>query len=216
VNVTRVAAIMGQQRSGTHFLGAILGSHPAIKYTGEIFCRRVPNSWEQLHEWVDRVLGGGFEVVLLDTKYNQISKHVETLLQHNDVKVIELVRENKLRLYFSGVLHTWRGQHPNEPKIPTFRFMLPQFQEIVAQIERYRERFGYLADVRVYYEALTLDRNTLVLPSNACWELCELLGVEPRPLTLPESHSKEAPTDYLRHLSGVPRPVLNRYEHQEG
>lgn len=210
--MNRIAAIMGMQRSGTHFLGAMLSSHPAIKYTGEIFRGRAPRSPEQLVKWVDRVRGGGFNVILLDTKYNQISKYVEQMLCSENVKVIEIVRRNKLRLYFSGELHHWRGLHPDADVMPTFRFKRAQFNEIHAEIYRHQGRVGYLADMVLYYEDLTSDRNTLALTEAVSWRLCDLLGVERRVLTLPANHDKEAPTDYLSHLTGVPDQLVRRFE----
>ncbi len=211
--MTRVAAIIGHQRSGTHFLGAMLSSHPDIKYTGEIFANREPKSWKQLKEWVDRVIYGGFEVVLLDCKYNQISRYVEFLLERDEVVVIQNQRDDRLAQYYSGELHTWRGVNPDAPLSvrPTFEFNRQQFDEIHQEISDFEQRFQNLPNLRICYEDMTENKNTLELSRAISEALCTVLGVKNRLLTLPASHSKEAPSKYLDYLVGVPNSLRFRY-----
>ena len=68
----RIIVIMAHQRSGTHFLGSILDTHPDIRYSGELFCGNPPmndaDMWDDLSGW-----SAAAKVVCLDIKYNQIS-----------------------------------------------------------------------------------------------------------------------------------------------
>ena len=48
-----------------------------MKYTGEIFYSGAPLDPKKLKRRINRVSGGGFDVVCLDAKYNQISPPLE-------------------------------------------------------------------------------------------------------------------------------------------
>jgi len=200
-------AIMAQQRSGTHFLGGAISSHPKMRYTGEIFCRDIPQTErrmiDQISQWAN-----GAPVVCLDCKYNQISDPIERFLARHDVKVIHLVRRDRLAAYFSGALHTWRGQHPDADHVPTLRFILDQYREIEESVQRFLRRFGYLTDLKLYYEDLTYNRDTISLPSRASRMICDLAGVYQHPLTT--TYGKEAPVRYLEHLEGVPDNIVDQ------
>jgi len=197
----RFMAIMAHQRSGTHFLGSAIASHPDIKYTGEIFSRKPPKSTQEMRNRFSRVSRGA-EVICLDTKYNQISPPLEAFLAQHQVKVIHLVRRDRLAAYFSGELHTWRGQHPDAGELPTFCFLLDQYRAIEEEVEMHKRRLGHLTDLRLYYEDLTNNKDTLVLPERASRMICDLAGVDVRQLTTPSG--KEAPVDYMQYLQGVP------------
>jgi len=196
----RLAAVMAQQRSGTHFLGSCLGSHPDVKYTGEIFCRNVPQTWEQLVKMLDRVVCDECKVVVLDTKYNQINPLMEQLLERPEVTVIHLLRKDLLRLYFSGEVHSWRGQPGNKDHIPVFKFNDPRYREIVQARRECIEQFSYLEDLRLVYEDLTANQEVPGLPEWASRQICDLLGVEFQMLTT--GCRKEAPVDFRKHLEG--------------
>jgi len=198
-------AIMAHQRSGTHFLGSAVASHPDMKYTGEIFRGRPPQSTQEVRNGVSRVSGDA-EVICLDTKYNQISPPLEAFLHRPEVKVIHLVRRDRLAAYFSGALHTWRGQYPDADEVPTFCFLLDQYRAIEEEVERHKHRLGYLTDLRLYYEDLTNNEDTLVLPERASRMICDLAGVDVRQLTAPSG--KEAPVDYMQYLQGVPANLI--------
>ena len=71
----RYLVIMAQQRSGTHLLGSCIDSHPRIKYTGELFCRNIPQTVQAMQDRIRQVSSGDFDVMCLDIKYNQISKN---------------------------------------------------------------------------------------------------------------------------------------------
>lgn len=207
----RILAVMAHQRSGSHFLGAAIGSHPAMKYTGEIFNgKKRPASSKAMWAGIDRVRGGRPDVLCLDTKYNQISRPVEELLAQDDVKVVHLVRRNLLRLYFSGELHDWRGEHPGDRRVPTLRFSNARFNAIVQEIEEYKRRFEHLADLTLYYEDLTGDYPTHQLPDWASQKICELVQVNVMPLTI--GTEKEAPRDLFRYLTGVPRRIAENWQ----
>ena len=175
-------------------LGNCIGSHPEMKYTGEIFCRNVPGTWEQMMQTVRRVKVGGWSVIVLDVKYNQISEPVEELLKQ--IPVIHLLRKDLRRLYFSGELHSYYGQHPEargRGVIPTFEFNQARFQSIVNARHRALQSFSYLEDLRLVYEDLTANREIMELPEWAGRKICELLGVEYHPLTT--DYEKNAPED---------------------
>jgi hypothetical protein len=206
----RIIAIMAHQRSGTHLLGSSAATHPMIKYTGEIFGRRMPQSQGEVLAMIDRVRGGGFPVICLDAKYNQISRALEALLAHPEVKVIHLVRRNLLRLYFSGELHSWRSRHPGETAIPQFRFDGSRFDRLCRVVKKHKERFGYLADLELFYEQLTGNRDIEELPEWASQQICLLAGVDYRPLAA--RIRKEAPPDIFAHFVGVPKGIVRHYE----
>lgn len=205
----RIITVMAYQRSGTHMLGSTCASHPRIKYTGEIFVNRPPGSRAEVLAMIDRVRGGGFPVICLDTKYNQISEALEEFLAQPEVKVIHLIRRNHLRLYFSGELHTWTTTYPGRP-IPIFEFDELRFRDLVSEIESFIQRFRYLADLTFYYEDLTQDRDIEMLPESAARSICKLAGVEYQ--ALPVRVRKDAPTDVAPYLSGIPDCILQRYD----
>lgn len=197
----KIAAIMAQQRSGTHMLGSCLGSHPDIKYTGEIFCRNVPQTHEQAMASIKPVLCGGYTAIVLDTKYNQISRPVRRLLEREDVTVIHLLRRDLLALYFSGELHSYRSRNPNSQDIPTFQFDKQRFYSIVEARRMRIAKLSYLADLTLVYEDLTGGGMPITaLPEWTGQRLCEALGVPIRQLTT--DHQKAAPPDFLEYLEG--------------
>ena len=201
----RFIAIMAHQRSGTHFLGSAVASHPDIKYTGEIFCRHVPSRMSDVRARILRVACGA-KVICLDTKYNQISPPLEKFLARHEVKVIHLVRRDRLAAYFSGELHTWRGKHPDADEVPTFCFNLDRYRKIEKSVQRRMRRFGYLTDLRLYYEDLTNNQDTVALPVWASRMICDLVGVYNMQMTT--SYGKEAPVDYRAHLEAVPDTIM--------
>jgi len=201
----RIVAIMAHQRSGTHLLGSSMATHPEIKYTGEIFRQSVPRHRGEVVARIERVRGGGFPVICLDTKYNQISAAVEAYLAQPEVKVIHLVRRNVLRLYFSGELHTWRAQHRQASQLPVFAFDESRFVRLRDSIERHIQRIGHLADLELYYEDLTGDQDISELPEWAARQICLLCGVDYQPMAV--QIRKEAPVDIGTHLAGVPSRI---------
>ena len=202
----RVMAIMAHQRSGTHFLGSAIGSHPQIKYVGEIFYHS-PRTMQAIFNGIDRVASGA-EVLCLDCKYNQITPPLETFLSQREIKVIHLVRRSRLAAYFSGALHSWRnGGHMGE-EIPVFDFDLDVYGEIEDEVARHQRRLGYLTDLKLFYRDLTGGRDTTVLPAWASEMICRLVEVEAVSLTT--SLGKEAPVNYLDYLAGVPQWLLDQ------
>jgi hypothetical protein len=201
VDIGPLAAIMAQQRSGTHMLGSFIGSHPRMKYTGEIFCRNVPQTVEQMNQMLGRIMCGGWSVIVLDVKYNQISPPMEELL--NWIPVIHLIRKDTRRLYFSGELHTYYGQHPEAREkgvIPTFQFNRGRYQAILRARYEAIQRFSRLEDLRLVYEDLTNNQEITELPEWAGRQICHLLGVEYQPLTT--DYTKNAPADIEPYLIG--------------
>lgn len=178
-----LAAMIAAQRSGTHMLDAAVGSHPACKSTGEIFCRRVPGTAKQMWKLIDRVRCGGFDVVFLDIKYNQISEPVLDLLKH--IPVIHLIRMDDERLVYSGALHTLRGAGgASSSEFPPIEVAPRDFADIVAYRDNGICKFSHLEDLRLYYEDLTGNREVDRLPAWACERVCDVLGVKRRILTV--------------------------------
>lgn len=202
--------IMAHQRSGTHMLGAFLQSHPAIKYAGELFYHHKPQNDEELSRAIDRVASGNrAEVLCVDAKYNQITPITVEWMARPEVKVIHLVRQNVLRLYFSGALHGYRNQNPGSTDVPVFQFDLEVFDAIRDEIETLKRRLGWLTDLKLYYEELTQNENIYVLPFRASEMICLLAHVPHLSLTGP--YGKEAPTDFMAHLDGVPEDLRQLY-----
>ena len=201
VDIGCLAAIMAQQRSGTHMLGSFIGSHPQMKYTGEIFCRNVPQTVEQMNKTLGKVVCGGWSVIVLDVKYNQISEPVEHLL--SQIKVVHLLRKDLLRLYFSGELHSYYNRSPEAKKqreIPAFQFDEARYWDIVLARQQWIRRFSWLEDLRLCYEDLTGNRQIAQLPEWAGRQICALARVEYRPLTT--TWTKNAPADITPFLEG--------------
>jgi len=209
MDTSRLAVLIAMQRSGTHFLGSAIGSHPDVKYTGEIFCRNVPRDKSRMVAGIERVQCGGFEVVCLDVKYNQISPPVEAILP--DVRaVIHLIRRDRLAHYFSGELHSWRGRNPNAEKgfVPTFDFSLSHFNALNYRTKWGFDKFRKYETVRLVYEDLTAGRQTDTLPDWASEKICKALGVEFAPLEA--GTVKSAPVRYLEYLRNVPPEIVER------
>jgi len=175
-------------------LGSAVGSHPDVKYTGEVFCRNVPPNWERMAAIVNRVVCGGFKTVLLDVKYNQISEPVEELLRQ--IPVIHLIRRDIRRLYYSGELHTYYAQHPEAREageIVAFEIDEARFKRLKQVQRMHIKRFGYLEDLRLCYEGLTGNQPIERLPEEIERAICALLGVAHHPLVT--GFRKNAPAD---------------------
>jgi hypothetical protein len=199
-------AIMAHQRSGSHFLGSAIGSCPEIKYVGEIFYYP-PVDIQDVVDGIDRVAHGA-DVICVDTKYNQITPPLEEYLARPEVKVIHLIRRDRLAAYFSGALHTWRGEGHEGEEIPIFDFDLSVFNEIEEEVTLHQRRLGYLTNLQLCYEDLThRGRDTTILPDWASRGICNLAGVDVCSLTTPLG--KEAPVHYLCYLAGVPLWLQN-------
>lgn len=193
-----LAAIMAQQRSGTHMLGSAVGSHPDVKYTGELFCRRVPQSEERMWQLIDQVHCGGFAVVCLDVKYNQISLPVERLLEN--IPVIHLIRRDLDRLYYSGELHDLYNCDPEAKAAgvqPLFEIEEERYRSIAEAQQRWIRRYGHLESLRVYYEDLTGNREIEQIPEAAGMLICDTLGVGYHPLMVLTRKSAPADVDGL-------------------
>jgi len=203
--------LMAHQRSGSHLLGSWLQSHPAIKYTGEIFCRREPNTADKMHARLSRVSGGGFPWICVDIKYNQITAPIAEWMAEPQVKVIQLIRRNMLAIYFSGQLHTWRGEHPKcaaKGEIPTFQFEPRVYAEQRREIAEHMRRCGRLADLTLSYEDLTGGNNVKRMPDQYSRVICDLLCIEYAPMIT--DFDKEGPSSFLDHLNGVPRDLIEK------
>ena len=165
--------------------------------------------WQRL----DRVAGGGFLLICVDIKYNQITPPLAQYLARSEVKAIQLVRKSPLAHYFSGRLHTWRGENPDRAatgEVPVYRFVPYVYAEQKREVLAFLNRFSWLAGHLVTYEGLTAGEDIRLMPARHSKALCEFLDVEEREMTT--DFEKEAPPDYLAHLRGVP-PYLARQQY---
>jgi len=181
-----------------------MGSHPEIEYTGEIFYRRIPHTDSELHS-ILRDAKRDALWTCVDVKYNQLSAPLARWMARDEVRVIQLVRRDTLAIYFSGALHTWRGEHPEQAaagEVPPIRFDRSIYDEQVHEIGAYVERYAPLADLVLYYERLTGGSNVKAMPVEYSTAICDLLGVEHAPMSV--DFDKDAPPCFLRHLAGVP------------
>lgn len=199
-----VIMLMALQRSGSHMLGAAIGSHSRMKYTGEIFNRKPPGSWAAVVKGIDRCRASGL-FLCVDVKYNQFTPALVAFAQQCR-GVIHLIRCDLLALYFSGELHTWRGAHPGAQErgdVPPgrhwFVFDEDKFHEIMDARQAWMNEYDRLANLTLEYEALTswgqeIDR----LPEWASRQICDLALVPYEPLVV--GTRKEAPVEYGDYL----------------
>lgn len=195
MKLEQIAVLMGRQRSGTHMLGAMIGSHPAVKYTGEIFWgEKRARDWPDMVGKIDRVSGGGVKFVLIDVKYNQISDPLRLLIPQ--VKVIQIVRRDVQRLFYSGELHTLYGRNPDAKA----RGICPEFTVGAARLRAFEK--DYLkqvatytpwAGLTLYYEDLTDNQETAVMPEEYSRAVCDYLEIGHLELTT--GTKKNAPPD---------------------
>jgi len=193
--------IMAYQRSGTHMLGSAIASHPQLRYVDEIFRNNPPQTVEvamatiQQYEHPD-------VMTYLDIKYNQIAAAEELLWE---MRVIHLVRRDDRAHWFSGLYKNYMGQHPEarqalagRGEYPMIPFDRAGFEKFAARKARLMAKFSYLEDIRLYYEDLTGNHQIAVLPEQAEIAICDLAGVERRPLTVTET--KDAPANYRDYI----------------
>ncbi len=193
MDLERIAVLLGQQRTGTHMLGDMIGSHPDVKYTGEIFwSHKRARDWDDMVAKIDRVSGGGFPLILIDVKYNQITDPVARLLPQ--VKVIQIIRRDAERLYYSGELHSFVGDHPGAATTGRrFRVDWKRFHAIKDAQDRGVNKWARVAGLVLHYEDITQNRQTNIMPGEYSRQVCEFLGIELRSLTT--GTLKEGPED---------------------
>lgn len=201
------AVILAYQRSGTHFLGSCLDSHPQIKYVGEIFGQS-PNlqhpgeqfgkengfhKLKQSDHGIERsleLLTSEFindkkaKLIVMDIKYNQITHPLEHLL--HDLKVIHLIRKDLRRRFFSMLLWEKYKKYPvlrSFGVIPHFDISEAKLKRNMAEVKRLQEKYSYLEDLRLYYEELTQNHQVNRLPTSIEKRLCGFLGLDWGPLS---------------------------------
>ena len=212
IDISRLMTVMAYQRSGTNMLGKAISSHPDIHYTNELFhkdnCGR-PRTMGDVAQAIRQFDDPTAKVLCLDTKYNQITPPLEKLLRK--IRVIHLVRRNDLEHWFSFQFLKARRHDPKvkravqQGKPWTLPFDQKSFDRFCAKKRRYQERFSDLGEQSLAYLFLTyedLTNNTHInaLPDWASQVICNLAGVETRPLIV--STHKGAPTDITSYLEG--------------
>ena len=180
----RLMILTAYQRSGTNMLGWAIHSHPKMHYTSEIFRDEKPETVARLEQMI-REAGDAdpeVETVCVDVKYNQVTPLIRQLMEHPQVKVLHLVREDDKRHWFSFELRTWWNDNPDMREIRqlpySMFFRADAFEEFVERKYRLMATLTYLQDTQLTYEELTDNEWTAVLPDEACRAICECAGVE--------------------------------------
>jgi hypothetical protein len=180
----RIMTIMAYQRSGTNMLGWGIDSHPDIQYVGEIFRHKTPKTFAELEAMIQGAADQQAEIACLDTKYNQITPIIRQFLEHPQVKVIHLVREDDKRHWFSFELRVYWQQHPKKRKhrVLPLPYEIPfnhdAFNEFTERKYRLMDTLAYLEDLRLTFETLTGNEQIGTLGYIETRAICELAGVK--------------------------------------
>ena len=191
--MSKLIAILAHQRSGTNMLGWAIDTHPHITFTSELFHRNregVPDTADELERALQgtrpRTRNGpsrpylSDKVACLDVKYNQVTSAVEDLLRR--IPVIHLVRTDHMRHWYSFQLRIWWQSHPEYRQRRELPASLPfdanQYDAFVTRLTNHQERLRYLADLTLYYEKITDNKQITELPDRVTEQICTLAGVE--------------------------------------
>lgn len=210
---------MAYQRSGTHFLGSCLNSHPNLTYIGEAFglsgnrqhpgerfatsigCPLAKKDWEKLVICLEKIYAEfshkSMCTIVLDVKYNQITPALAKLLER--IKVIRLIRRDFRARYFSELYWEIFKKNPLQWALAKETLQIPinrkTFDENACRdamkVRVFQNKLGYLADLDLYYEDLTNNEQANELPRAAVEMICNFLEIKYHRLTT--SMSKIAP-----------------------
>ncbi len=218
---------IAHQRSGSHFLGYCMGTHPDITYVDEITTiKSIKLLYEQLKtkEDVIKLLDDKFgdiktPLVLVDIKYRHMMPALAEVM-HNS-KVIHLFRENKLDTYYSALHAQYRknnktGEYVDGGEITDIKEKLNDFptfardEDVVYLLIKnelnFRRKYGYLAGLTFSYEELTKNNFVKKLPTQAMKKICKFLEIEEHPMTA--KTIKMSPTKVRYHMT----PMGNQNE----
>lgn len=200
----RYVFLVAHQRSGSHFLGYCIGSHPAVTYVDEItrikplkYLREQLKTKEDIFRLLDDKFGDiKTPLVLVDIKYRHILPALAEAMK--DSRVIHLFRENKLNTYYSA-LHAEYRRHKKTgeyvdggevtdvkktpDKFPRFRYNDEVISHLIEGEMYFRRKYGDLVGLTFSYEELTGNRNVKGLPTEVAKKICKFLGIEEQPLT---------------------------------
>ncbi len=207
------AIILTSQRTGSTFLQVCLDSHPAIKCYGEMMIgghielpatiyksRFVTKAtrFALIRGWSPASVLQRFyqndeaQVVAFKAMYNHIAseKALQFLQQHTDIRIMHLRRGNLLKQYVSKLLMSrkrdgiWRPHSTYTLPVATTAIVpeqaIQEMDRVMARYKRYNELFANHSKVELVYEDM-IDGNSLTSATTS--SLCELLEVEPAPMT---------------------------------
>ena len=185
--------IVSAPRAGSHMLTSMIGSHPDLKINGE----RMWLSRKQIFKAVN-----GF-----NTKYNTI-KRLLWAEEFVGAKVIHLIRMGLLRQTASYMLHRLRletgeaahdisgmdtidagrlfrrpEEQTGDKQVSAVALDIDTFSKTMNTIVRKTKRFssvfsGWSDAITVFYEDITDDRSTNVMPEKESDRICDFLGVD--------------------------------------
>lgn len=195
-----IAVMIAKQRSGTHLIRNLVNSHPRAYCPPEPFFHRAPQNREALvsvlYECLIAGKENGAQAILIDIKYDQITKVIEDWIKTHKIQVLHLIRRDAKRQFYSKKLREYqeryRAEHSEEPEIIPIPFCEKEFKEHVDLVTAYIARFSELETCRMYYEKLTDNWPTAFIDKYEEMKLCDLLGVKYHQLYC--TPKKDAPT----------------------
>lgn len=211
-----LVVLLGGQRTGTHFLGTCIGSHPEVEYVDEITTiARLNNlkknykTKEDLEQFLDKVFEGRKKVILLDVKYGHIYKALEDFIMDN--KLIHIKRKDTEAVYYSMIHAEYRrnfkvGEYSEEvedldgkikAKPPKFFPEVGFNSRHIVAIKKWHEKFWEKFDgkgLELEYGKLTGNKQTDKLPKWASDEICSYIGIEKK--LLKTGLKKMSPKNY--------------------
>ncbi len=219
---TRYIFQVTHQRSGSHFLGYCMGTHPDITYVDEITTiKSIKLLREQLKtkEDVIKLLDDKFgdintPLVLIDVKYRHMMPVLTEVM--NDSKVIHLFRENKLNTYYSALHAQYRknnktseyvdgGEITDIKEKPNDFPIFARDEDVVYLLIKneldFRRKYEHLAGLTLSYEQITKNENVKSLPFPVIQKICKFLEIENYPMTA--RTIKMSPSNVRYHMTPV-------------
>ena len=167
--------IITYARTGSNLLMSYLDSHPHIEARGELFRnlegKPTDEVWNRFFNKKNRKIStAGFKLFYTHPFHTDDRKVWDIIAQDKDIKIIHLVRKNKLRTFLSGEIakKTDKWTRKRNSKIATedkkIEVEFDHFCERVSKIDQYekdtRENFKTHDFIEVCYEDLVFDKAT--------------------------------------------------------
>lgn len=155
---------LSNQRSGSSFFQRLLNSHPDILARQEDL-RKIREE-KRVVEIMDSIYGRekDFTAVGFKVQYNQVRDGLMQYLIANDVKIIHLIRRNFLetalwfRDHFIGKKEGGLGMGIKVPG--PVEVKIESVTKYLRWLEENTKKYKDMADLTVYYEAMTGDEDT--------------------------------------------------------
>lgn len=203
------AVILTTQRTGSTFLAECLGSHPDIHCAGELLNGQpdwsIPpprgpfrylvkgariartGAWLPQYRLEKYYCGGLSQVRCFKAMYNQLARPfaLRYLLEHREIRVIHLRRENLLATQVSTLLMQKRPELQATGHVTPLRIrvdpqrVLARMRAAEARYRRFEALFAGHAQLPVTYESL-FDGSQL--RAATAERLCDFLGIARRPM----------------------------------